>query len=153
MIRRPPRSTLFPYTTLFRSARLSDVLRSWGKLLRRRKGPDDFPLKGVRIHPKFAVAVHEDGGLEIPGFLRDVTDDRVLSPIRRAKNAIGRPQRFQTLAVEILGLEIEPGPRENVFRFGPDAHAHGVTEIFSESIQVVMMFSPPHERIFFRWLG
>src|SRR2546426_4226597 len=25
MIRRPPRSTLFPYTTLFRSARISDV--------------------------------------------------------------------------------------------------------------------------------
>src|SRR2546430_10752007 len=25
MIRRPPRSTLFPYTTLFRSARLSDA--------------------------------------------------------------------------------------------------------------------------------
>src|SRR2546430_2885688 len=25
MIRRPPRSTLFPYTTLFRSVRLSDV--------------------------------------------------------------------------------------------------------------------------------
>src|SRR2546427_4333588 len=25
MIRRPPRSTLFPYTTLFRSARLQDI--------------------------------------------------------------------------------------------------------------------------------
>src|SRR5437868_8025653 len=27
MIRRPPRSTLFPYTTLFRSLALTDVLR------------------------------------------------------------------------------------------------------------------------------
>src|SRR2546421_4816026 len=27
MIRRPPRSTLFPYTTLFRSHRLNDVAR------------------------------------------------------------------------------------------------------------------------------
>src|SRR3712207_7624076 len=27
MIRRPPRSTLFPYTTLFRSERAEDVLR------------------------------------------------------------------------------------------------------------------------------
>src|SRR5256885_12861141 len=27
MIRRPPRSTLFPYTTLFRSARLEDDVR------------------------------------------------------------------------------------------------------------------------------
>src|SRR3989442_5107080 len=29
MIRRPPRSTLFPYTTLFRSRRLSSSLRPW----------------------------------------------------------------------------------------------------------------------------
>jgi len=29
MIRRPPRSTLFPYTTLFRSARSSDVEDGW----------------------------------------------------------------------------------------------------------------------------
>src|SRR3712207_8168066 len=28
MIRRPPRSTLFPYTTLFRSARLAGLARS-----------------------------------------------------------------------------------------------------------------------------
>src|SRR6266481_9109526 len=28
MIRRPPRSTLFPYTTLFRSARASPLLRA-----------------------------------------------------------------------------------------------------------------------------
>src|SRR3712207_7628070 len=28
MIRRPPRSTLFPYTTLFRSGRVSQVVRS-----------------------------------------------------------------------------------------------------------------------------
>src|SRR5256885_10552550 len=27
MIRRPPRSTLFPYTTLFRSQRMDDVVR------------------------------------------------------------------------------------------------------------------------------
>jgi hypothetical protein len=84
---------------------------------------DDFPLKRVRIHPKFAVAVHEDDGLEILGFLRDVTDDGLLSPIRRAKNGFGRPRFYQTLAVEILGLEIEPGPRDYVFRFGPDAPA------------------------------
>src|SRR2546430_6134343 len=29
MIRRPPRSTLFPYTTLFRSARDSSVADAW----------------------------------------------------------------------------------------------------------------------------
>src|SRR3712207_7826600 len=31
MIRRPPRSTLFPYTTLFRSARLREALTSGGR--------------------------------------------------------------------------------------------------------------------------
>src|SRR3712207_7694546 len=35
MIRRPPRSTLFPYTTLFRSAEVPDV---FSKRQRRRKG-------------------------------------------------------------------------------------------------------------------
>src|SRR5256885_5567126 len=29
MIRRPPRSTLFPYTTLFRSPLIFDVVTSW----------------------------------------------------------------------------------------------------------------------------
>src|SRR5215204_4851411 len=33
MIRRPPRSTLFPYTTLFRSPELSRVVRPGGHLL------------------------------------------------------------------------------------------------------------------------
>src|SRR2546429_5281475 len=30
MIRRPPRSTLFPYTTLFRSRGAGDVFAAWG---------------------------------------------------------------------------------------------------------------------------
>src|SRR5258708_13916075 len=40
MIRRPPRSTLFPYTTLFRS-----VWQSRG-CVRRRPGPDAVPDQG-----------------------------------------------------------------------------------------------------------
>src|SRR2546422_7852334 len=38
MIRRPPRSTLFPYTTLFRSGRLSPIVR-----LRRARSPGCAP--------------------------------------------------------------------------------------------------------------
>src|SRR2546426_5848341 len=41
MIRRPPRSTLFPYTTLFRSLRVQGACRGHGRLrpcLRRRGG-------------------------------------------------------------------------------------------------------------------
>src|SRR5687767_15776981 len=32
MIRRPPRSTLFPYTTLFRSAESQVIFRRWARL-------------------------------------------------------------------------------------------------------------------------
>src|SRR2546430_5998439 len=37
MIRRPPRSTLFPYTTLFRSLALGDLRRGEGGELRERR--------------------------------------------------------------------------------------------------------------------
>src|SRR5256885_12513871 len=42
MIRRPPRSTLFPYTTLFRSPQVLAVCRSWFKL-----PPDSDTLRVV----------------------------------------------------------------------------------------------------------
>src|SRR2546430_11080463 len=43
MIRRPPRSTLFPYTTLFRSQRI--IMRSYAKAFSHAKPPpEDFPL-------------------------------------------------------------------------------------------------------------
>src|SRR2546422_9141886 len=42
MIRRPPRSTLFPYTTLFRSRK--DENRGERELRRRRGGDEDVPL-------------------------------------------------------------------------------------------------------------
>src|SRR3712207_7283038 len=38
MIRRPPRSTLFPYTTLFRSTRTSQSRGSRGRTVRRGRG-------------------------------------------------------------------------------------------------------------------
>src|SRR2546427_6070199 len=46
MIRRPPRSTLFPYTTLFRSIRIPSILfeSSWPTRL-----PSAFALFGFRI--------------------------------------------------------------------------------------------------------
>src|SRR3712207_8931926 len=43
MIRRPPRSTLFPYTTLFRSHEMPGLMS-----LRKEFGPSQ-PLKGARI--------------------------------------------------------------------------------------------------------
>src|SRR5688572_31332018 len=43
MIRRPPRSTLFPYTTLFRSRKRSPGLR--GAVGRRHPGHPRYPLR------------------------------------------------------------------------------------------------------------
>src|SRR3989442_15614619 len=46
MIRRPPRSTLFPYTTLFRSLRISDELQRAG---------GDTGNVGTRLRRNFRV--------------------------------------------------------------------------------------------------
>src|SRR2546430_7883727 len=51
MIRRPPRSTLFPYTTLFRSLGLADVVRfhvgEAVATLRRAEGPFDVIFNDI----------------------------------------------------------------------------------------------------------
>src|SRR5690349_22112558 len=51
MIRRPPRSTLFPYTTLFRSRRLGHVLERHlhaAPAPRHRRGLRDLGLRALR---------------------------------------------------------------------------------------------------------
>src|SRR3712207_8103866 len=55
MIRRPPRSTLFPYTTLFRSAAASNLADAEGGVMRR------FPHSVGRLET-LAVAVAERAG-------------------------------------------------------------------------------------------
>src|SRR5258708_14728955 len=54
MIRRPPRSTLFPYTTLFRSVRERRVVAGFGRLLHI---ADDFVEVRVREEPTHRVFV------------------------------------------------------------------------------------------------
>src|SRR3712207_7608188 len=60
MIRRPPRSTLFPYTTLFRSVYLSELEReafesadeaALGLPIARRNGyyPEDYRLRACKV--------------------------------------------------------------------------------------------------------
>src|SRR3712207_8188327 len=66
MIRRPPRSTLFPYTTLFRSFRRSDVRNA-----RRRNEPDCSTLRRERsrnrsrLHTCHAAARSEEHTSEL----------------------------------------------------------------------------------------
>src|SRR3712207_8930142 len=56
MIRRPPRSTLFPYTTLFRSP----MARSWRNFFRRR--PDEPEDQAPTATETEAPAEQEDSG-------------------------------------------------------------------------------------------
>src|SRR2546427_8166737 len=56
MIRRPPRSTLFPYTTLFRSHLIEDRLIQGQDVGRKRRQPTDrsllFPLLDQATHQR-----------------------------------------------------------------------------------------------------
>src|SRR2546426_3310427 len=60
MIRRPPRSTLFPYTTLFRSIRRKDALM-------------DIHIPPLDVH---CTAVSIAGGARIAGITHETTIDR-----------------------------------------------------------------------------
>src|SRR3712207_6906331 len=53
MIRRPPRSTLFPYTTLFRSRTSAKDSRPSGRNKKRKQVLLSFPLRHARHGEKF----------------------------------------------------------------------------------------------------
>src|SRR2546428_10154690 len=67
MIRRPPRSTLFPYTTLFRSVpeeviitHSAEETTNWGRQFARREGPRLGDRKSTRLnssHDQISYAV------------------------------------------------------------------------------------------------
>src|SRR5256885_2478488 len=55
MIRRPPRSTLFPYTTLFRSAEIYAILGENDRAIELLDGlmnrPSDLTVYGLKLNP------------------------------------------------------------------------------------------------------
>src|SRR6266487_5758983 len=57
MIRRPPRSTLFPYTTLFRSGARRAVRPPCARGPRRRRGTDRKSTRLNSSHPSISYAV------------------------------------------------------------------------------------------------
>src|SRR2546422_8230335 len=59
MIRRPPRSTLFPYTTLFRSQQLGRARSPRGAAFRRARHGSDRP-RGAARRPGAGAAVRRD---------------------------------------------------------------------------------------------
>src|SRR5438270_1796487 len=118
MIRRPPRSTLFPYTTLFRSAErvafltYIDLLRTWQGVYRlvgsseREWIIDDLILDSllfVRFLPARARSVLDFGsGAGIPGIPLSVVRPTVRFTLLEARR---RRASFLAAAIRALGLE------------------------------------------------
>src|SRR3712207_7582535 len=101
MIRRPPRSTLFPYTTLFRSGQLSVAIISL---------PD-------------ALLIHCDRGLDVLVF--ELLPDQPYSPLAgRSEEHTSELQSRQYLVCRLL-LEKKktapPGPVASSSRLGSSA--------------------------------
>src|SRR2546422_11610108 len=61
MIRRPPRSTLFPYTTLFRSVEAARALAPGEELEHRLHGPDRHRRPWRRVRGDVREDVLDDG--------------------------------------------------------------------------------------------
>src|SRR5260370_13166656 len=63
MIRRPPRSTLFPYTTLFRSGVEANMDKRATVVLQLSRATDAFWLDMVNRFDKKKISEEPDGGL------------------------------------------------------------------------------------------
>src|SRR5256885_10350547 len=115
MIRRPPRSTLFPYTTLFRSEDFP--LYRW-RMLERARG--DLYLEAH--HPKYQAAVHQvleqiraHGAVRSADFPEDRKSTRLNSShlvisyavfcLKKKRQQSHTPQRPQTQAHGIQTLQ------------------------------------------------
>src|SRR5437016_10574506 len=98
MIRRPPRSTLFPYTTLFRSSphSLGDGRATWLVALR----PDVDSL-ALRQPPPGWVAIHRGASARVGRPLAAVEDDTVLAfaPVATRDSTAWFGPRFTDFAV------------------------------------------------------
>src|SRR2546426_6800694 len=95
MIRRPPRSTLFPYTTLFRSRGERDVRGS-----HRRDSEDggDFwrhPAVCVESRTRFCCLGEEEQGAEDTRRLKGAIEAALYLCVRRS-NHLCRPRRQKT---------------------------------------------------------
>src|SRR3712207_8928426 len=95
MIRRPPRSTLFPYTTLFRS----EVDRSYVRCLKVLMHGQGYPM--VATHDprlvEIAGAVAQQAGREPGGF-----EYQMLYGIRRSEEHTSELQSRQYLVCRLL---------------------------------------------------
>src|SRR3712207_7035159 len=75
MIRRPPRSTLFPYTTLFRSRVLGERATAHGDLLRVRLGLGQQPLRAADPRDAHPLVAEQELGV-VPAAVLLADQDR-----------------------------------------------------------------------------
>src|SRR2546422_8304552 len=87
MIRRPPRSTLFPYTTLFRSQQLGRARSPRGAAFRRARHGSDRP-RGAARRPGARAAVRRRA--------------RGAAPVTPPRARLAVPERFAGLGPEAL---------------------------------------------------
>src|SRR5688572_31784140 len=87
MIRRPPRSTLFPYTTLFRSVHVNRVSKPQG-----RASPNpDLPWKGRRgSHPSIIPAVKRDRMVRVLRMIHQRRSEEHTSELQSQSNLVCR---------------------------------------------------------------
>src|SRR5258707_1969340 len=101
MIRRPPRSTLFPYTTLFRSNDLEPYLGAWAHIMILSADRQEF----IHAHPSGDVGEHTHGA---PGRSEEHTSElqsrqylvcRLLLEKKNEKSRSSPYPSFTTLAL------------------------------------------------------
>src|SRR2546422_11123720 len=107
MIRRPPRSTLFPYTTLFRSAHFTRV-STMGELTASLAHELNQPLTGILTNAQAARRLLEatppDLG-EVQSILSDIVEDdkRAGEVIRRVRDLLRKDEsKFRPLDLNAL---------------------------------------------------
>src|SRR2546425_7649713 len=107
MIRRPPRSTLFPYTTLFRSPRLEKVGRAHPRDLDRiLKGEENSPARS-----RFRRHRQQISSLEEHPATRHLVGLPACKDIRQG--ALARPVRAHD-GVHLAGAHPEIKPTKNL---------------------------------------
>src|SRR3712207_323675 len=124
MIRRPPRSTLFPYTTLFRSdlingdytqaaARMVDRQLGTISVFSQRETGTSGPHKDERVHPASTRREFEDNGFnQLDRGSRLIADSILAAREDIAKN---RPQRGNAFQPFVEDFDVEAASQ----RFAP----------------------------------
>src|SRR5258708_27569048 len=122
MIRRPPRSTLFPYTTLFRS------LRSFGRDV---AALDQLGVSFGHLERRL-LALAPEADVKLVLAYAKITYRKVRQPARKEGIDI-------KLVTRRIRKESQYGLGEHQYRAGPPGLRHGCTEILHREIRLASL--------------